>query len=298
MPKRTVKLVSAIFTGILAGACLATPSRGETAPPDSCLTSPKGDAPAGAHWYYRIERGTKRHCWYVREQGEKQSQASPQNILPPARTPAPVATPAPQHSPVDARAELALQSSRDEAPTAPAPAAAAPTSDDAQPDAPAADASPPSLASRWPDPLATIPQISAQPANSNLAASTSSADQSVSPEPVDAAVIPADAESASPGERGIMPLVVAILGTLALAAVILVRFAQPQRRRPRTVRAHRGPIWETTDDDRIVLSDQQPMPNPYMRRPRFARSFSEIDERKTETRKTETHRQKPRRARA
>jgi hypothetical protein len=293
MPKRTVKFVSAIFTGILASAPLAIPAHGETAPPDGCLTSPKGEAPSGTHWYYRIEHGTKRHCWYTRDQGEKQSQTAPQNISPAARVPVPAANPAPQRSPVDARAELSSQPGRDDALLVVPPSAAARSNDDAQPDGSAAAASSGTLASRWPDRLAGIPQLAAQPANGNPAADAP-ADTAASPEPVDATVIPADADSTSQGERGLMPLLVAILGAFALGAAIIVRFGHPRMLRPRTVRAHRGPIWETTDDDRIVLSEQ-PMPtNAYTRRPRFARGPAEADEQRT----MDTYRPKPRRAHA
>src|SRR5215475_95661 len=38
---------------------------------DECLSGPKGTAPAGSHWYYRIERSTGRHCWYLGAEGQK-----------------------------------------------------------------------------------------------------------------------------------------------------------------------------------------------------------------------------------
>ncbi len=36
---------------------------------DECRTKPDGSAPAGLHWYYRVERASNRHCWYLHEQG-------------------------------------------------------------------------------------------------------------------------------------------------------------------------------------------------------------------------------------
>jgi hypothetical protein len=30
-----------------------------------CLTEPKGDAPAGQHWYYHLDRAGDRKCWYL-----------------------------------------------------------------------------------------------------------------------------------------------------------------------------------------------------------------------------------------
>lgn len=285
MPERAAKFVSAILAGILAGTTLARPSHAETPVPDDCLLSPKGETPQGSHWFYRIEHGTKRHCWYLRE-GERLSQSSPQNILPPAKPTAPPApavppaNPAPQRSLADAHAELALQQGRGDGLAVAPPAAVVRAGETATPDGSAESASPAAaLPSRWPDTFGAIPPSSQQPANNNSASNTPP-DSTVSPAPVDAAVIPTDVESSSPGERGIMPLLVAIFGAITLAAAIIVKLGRPRRLRPRTVRGRRGPIWETTDDDRIVLSDQ-PVTNAYMRRPRFARSFSETDERKS-----------------
>ncbi|MGC2778422.1 MAG: hypothetical protein WA418_22580 [Bradyrhizobium sp.] len=33
---------------------------------DECLTKPK-ETPAGKHWFYRIDRATKKQCWYLRD---------------------------------------------------------------------------------------------------------------------------------------------------------------------------------------------------------------------------------------
>lgn len=38
---------------------------------DECLRAPNATAPKGSHWYYRIDRATKRHCWYLGAQGLK-----------------------------------------------------------------------------------------------------------------------------------------------------------------------------------------------------------------------------------
>jgi hypothetical protein len=291
MPERTVKLVLAIFAGIVAGTLLTTSSRSETATPEDCLSSPKGDAPQGTHWYYRIEHGTKRHCWYLRGQTERVSQAAPQNILPPARPaapPAPPPNPAAQHSPADARAELSPQPVREGLPT---PAQPAPANDAARPAVSDANTSSAVVASRWPDPSGAEPPASLEPANSN-SASNVPVDSTTSPAPVDQAVIPDDADASPHRDRGIMPLLVAILGALALAAAIILRLGRPRRLQPRKVRVRRGPTLETTDDDRIVLSDH-PLTGAHMRRPRFARSVAESEERKPEP-----YRRKSRRARA
>ena len=85
MSNRSVKFVPALLAGVVAGASLATmtdlraqviTTAAEAATPapqaaaDSCLSAPKGATPAGSHWYYRIDRVTKRQCWYLREESD------------------------------------------------------------------------------------------------------------------------------------------------------------------------------------------------------------------------------------
>jgi hypothetical protein len=36
---------------------------------DECRSKPDSSAPAGLHWYYRVDRANNRHCWYLHEQG-------------------------------------------------------------------------------------------------------------------------------------------------------------------------------------------------------------------------------------
>jgi hypothetical protein len=36
---------------------------------DECKAKPDSSAPAGMHWYYRVDRANSRHCWYLHEQG-------------------------------------------------------------------------------------------------------------------------------------------------------------------------------------------------------------------------------------
>jgi hypothetical protein len=79
---------------------------------DECLTAPSGESPQGQRWFYRIERGTQRHCWYLRDRTEQRaSQSAPAlSTAAPAKSPgrigdaaAPRAAPRPNS---DARAEL------------------------------------------------------------------------------------------------------------------------------------------------------------------------------------------------
>jgi hypothetical protein len=45
---------------------------------ETCLTAPKGAAPQGSHWYYRLERGTQRKCWRLVLKDQKGQSAAAQ----------------------------------------------------------------------------------------------------------------------------------------------------------------------------------------------------------------------------
>ena len=54
---------------------------------DDCKTTPGSSAPAGQHWYYRINRSDQRHCWYLGAEGTKvRAQTREKASPPPART--------------------------------------------------------------------------------------------------------------------------------------------------------------------------------------------------------------------
>ena len=55
----------------LSAAAIALVPASHAAPADTCLSAPKGVAPQGSHWYYRIERSSNRKCWYLADKGQK-----------------------------------------------------------------------------------------------------------------------------------------------------------------------------------------------------------------------------------
>jgi hypothetical protein len=59
---RFVLCVPAI-SAVMIGAALAIGASPVVAA--DCLTEPKGDAPAGQHWYYHLDRSGDRKCWYL-----------------------------------------------------------------------------------------------------------------------------------------------------------------------------------------------------------------------------------------
>src|SRR5215470_8973204 len=55
---------------ILAATVVTMPvSMTTSSAADECLRGPNGTAPAGSHWYYRVDRSTGRHCWYLGAEG-------------------------------------------------------------------------------------------------------------------------------------------------------------------------------------------------------------------------------------
>jgi hypothetical protein len=261
MPKRAAKIVSAILVNILAGIPLTTMARGETANAEGCLSSPKGETPAGSHWFYRIDHVSKRNCWYLRREGGGVSQALPQSS-PPA--PAPAARP----SIADAHAELRPQPVREDNPAVSPPAIAA--GNEASPNASAWNAAA-AVTTRWPESVAATGSVpNAAPATAAPASDT----PPPSTNPVSEAAPPSAsfAYLSVPIRPETIPtLFAATVGALAFAgAAALISRHRRTRLRRRQARHGRGPIWETTDDDRIVLSDYPSMDHRDYR-PRFAR---------------------------
>jgi hypothetical protein len=68
---------------------------------DECIAKPNAPAPQGSHWYYRVDRASKRQCWYLGAEGAKVRAPSRETA---SRVPTPAAKPAMQSAseePVD-----------------------------------------------------------------------------------------------------------------------------------------------------------------------------------------------------
>jgi hypothetical protein len=291
MPKRTAKFVSAVFVNILAGIPLATMGHGETATADNCLSEPKAETPPGSHWRYRIDHANKRNCWYLRAEGGGLAQAAPQNT---PQVPSPPSHAKP--SVTDAHAELRARTSREDSPAV-GPPANTPAASPAWPAIPSPATATAAVATRWPEPAAT-----------NSASSGGSGTANPSGNPPAAADLPkasaasAIADSSPPAQPVRIPaLIAAAVGALAFAgaaAKLISRRSRARRPRHRKMVHGRAPIWETTDDDRIFLSDHPPSGNRDYR-PRFARSAGSAKVQSTRVqgdRKTEFVPRTPRRA--
>jgi hypothetical protein len=277
MGNRSAKFISALVGSIIAGAPLAAVSQNAPSAPaaasvanaaSDCLASPKGTAPEGQHWYYRLERATKRQCWYLRAEGGKENgkeNGKAATTTQTANAAAQPDSPAP-HSVQDARAEyIAPQSAAQNAQPAAPPAS---TTADSNPQQPA-------IAARWPDAAAVAaapaPQPAAAPATPDA---RPSAKPAVSPAqfPAQATLAAADAPADKP-TGSLQMLLLVIGGALALAgllASIIYRFAGGRVRVPAGDRRvnwdHRE--QQAHDDGRAPWLDAVPARAPRAEPPR------------------------------
>lgn len=68
--RRTPGVVSVTIIAVAISAAAVQPSHAEPAANDAagdteCLSRPNKPTPRGSHWWYRIDRSTRRRCWYL-----------------------------------------------------------------------------------------------------------------------------------------------------------------------------------------------------------------------------------------
>ncbi|QAU39181.1 hypothetical protein [Bradyrhizobium guangdongense] len=279
MGNRTAKFTSALIGSIIAGAPLAAVSQNAPTAPSTanttaaatsaasttnaasdCLASPKGVAPQGQHWFYRVERATKRQCWYLRAEGSKATQNAQ------AAADTPNANPAAPSSVQNARAEYVAPQTTPAA-SAPAPATTSPQ----QAFGPTTDANAPqpAVAAPWPDaaPATASPAPQSAPASTPATTSQPSAQPAAAPAPVTLAA----ADSAADKSTGSLQMLLLVIGgALALAgllASLIYRFAGG---RVRVQTSDRRVNWDNRqdrDDSRAPWLNAAPTPMPRTTRP-------------------------------
>ncbi len=277
MSNRIGKFASAICVGLLSSVAHTPMFNSAAQAADDCLSGPKDQTPAGGHWYYRIDHATKRHCWYLRGENEKLSRDTPQSaaslskpVLPRQETVT--------RSIADARAELLMPQTRIEAPSRTQAFVPAKPADPARIDngqsenAWDANTQRSVVAFRWPELSGTSPSANSASKMDALAKSVEPA--SPAPPPSVQAALQVAAADLSPETPtySVQLQLSALLGALALAGIggsIIFKFGSSRGARPPKVRARRGTIWESTDDDSILLS-AQPGAENYSRRSNFA----------------------------
>jgi hypothetical protein len=300
MSSRAAEFASAILIGVLvgvfAGAYLIVMPYSAA---DDCLSEPKGDAPQGQHWYYRIERGTKRHCWYLRSELEKSSRVASSERSSSAKSASRKQDGGTQRSVADARAELPSRSRIEDdtsafatrpAVVAAIPNAAATAANVAVGDDNSASSN---VMSRWPDPTGVSSSADPQPdaaATTVVAAAAPAAqpdpgaDQpAVAAEPAPASVPAAPAPTApattvTPVEKysgSLQELLIVAFAALALAGLIgsaVYRLSSVGRSRRRYDATRRSADWQQPrkkKTPRARPADPQPVST---RAERYARS--------------------------
>jgi hypothetical protein len=271
MSHRTARFVSAVFVSLLGCAPFVTASHGAPAEADKCLSGPKGAPPAGGHWYYRVDRATKRACWYVgdakQDSKEKVARAAPETSPPAADSASPPNSVSTPPSIANARAEWPLPQSRVEQETSvfTAPRPLATVAGTIRPDAPRANADDAGaqgsvVASRWGE-LAGSSAPAASPGastdNSMTANSGAAPTPSSDTAPATALPLAAAASSTEKPSGSVQMLLIAILGALALAGLLAsVIFRLGGRRTSRNIRADRRVNWDSVRTDRPSLSNE------------------------------------------
>jgi hypothetical protein len=261
MTNRTGNAAAAILIGALATVMLGVAMNGEARATEACLSGPKGTAPKGSHWYYRIDHATKRNCWYVRAEGEKPaasrnsslSQASPQ---PEAPLQPSVANARAEAGPADIGQSNVVQPNAVAAERAPSAAA----NNGQGPDASAADSGQSAVSSRWLDQAGAdlITGSTSKPDDSG--ASTNSPAPPVATVPL----VAADARPALPAGP-VSTLFLVIVGALALAALfagVIYRLGTVRRDdRQNFDRDQRAP-WDAADVGATIRSPPLATENP------------------------------------
>ena len=272
MSSRTAKFASAIFASLIVGAPLTTISDSAAGADDECLSSPKDQTPQGGHWYYRIDRATKRHCWYLKVDDEKPSQAAAKPVSPKIALPV-------QRSIAEARAELPAQG-RTEQPNqgnrlTSTDVAVSAMNRDTKP--PVAEIPQTVVGSRWlgqteadsansatlltsPTPLAS-PMPGSSVSNGAMANSNSPMANKVDSDANRGAAAPTQPPSpplaagqfavdlsSTTSAYPVQMLLAAMMGALALAGLlgrVIFKFVGPRRPASRRGRGRRGAIWKS-----------------------------------------------------
>lgn len=287
MRNRNAKFVSAVLASTLAGASVGALTHGAALAATDCLSGPKGASPAGSHWFYRVDRATKRHCWYLGGAGKLAQSAPPKSFHSPKAI-APVAKTSVQRPIADARAELPSQSILAGANRNEEIAMAGDPADSAADDARARPAQPSSvIATRWPEPTGVSPAVGSPLVMASNLATDVQPNLPAPPPPATAAPLaaaqPSQARSAS------IPMLLSVMtGALALAGITasIVLKLGGARNLARS-RPSRDGLWRYADDDRMTLSPE-PVVNIFARRGAFPRDLDEPAE--PEDRVTEFYR--------
>jgi hypothetical protein len=199
MSNRLGKRLSTLGVALFTGGMLAITVHGSARADDTCLVKPGATTPRGGHWHYRVEPGTKRHCWYLGEgrgktaleTSARPSPSASASDKPAMRSSAPPLRP----SITNAHAELDdATSANDPADTNSLPS----TRDSSDEPAQNTNISQPATTTQWPDPAINAAPV-ANATQPPVQAAVTSGPQTPNGPPVSAATIEFDTQAR--GER-------------------------------------------------------------------------------------------------
>ena len=67
---------AALFVATMLVSGAGTGISIDSARADACLAAPKTAAPGGQHWYFHVDRATRRKCWYLHAAGQLRHRAA------------------------------------------------------------------------------------------------------------------------------------------------------------------------------------------------------------------------------
>ena len=258
MSYRATKFVSAISAGVVVSVPFATIPVRTVEAAEECVTKPREVTPPGQHWYYLIDRGSKRRCWYLHQEPGTSSHAA---ISRRARRAAIVAAresePALPRAAREAYAEFGLPQGGDE--NAPRISQQTLIASDYPkgagqnlPDTVSGDNPPSVVASRWPEPAGVLPASieppPPQPASFAVASAAPDATQDAATADLTPKAAPVVLTSADPPATGtpasLKSLLLATVGAITIsgfAGSSVYLLAQMRRRPPSHGGASRGP---------------------------------------------------------
>jgi hypothetical protein len=248
-----------------------------------CLSAPKGATPAGSHWYYRIDRVTKRQCWYLREEGEKSDDKFARAATPASTPAAAEASPAPLPTPrkfSEARAEYVAQASRAEAAAPPLAtsrsivAASPAPQEDSRGVMPNVLAPSPLSSMRWNDQPASAAPVAQTPPPVRMAAAAVPATRQAQP-PVEQVQQPAAEQPLAPvateaarPTASLQKLILVIAAALALAGILVSAVVRIGRMRARrAMKRKRSAMWDSSAPSSRKKRPAQPAKQPNLQEP-------------------------------
>lgn len=178
MTNRVTRLL-VVAAGVVACASIVPVVASAAGAADECLAKPKDGTPSGQHWRYRIDRSTKRQCWYLRDKDDASAQATapapPEKNASLDRKNDSVLT----SSTADAFAALSSRRARLDGRAQVQPATQTPSTDatdeqDSSRGNSTVEHSP--VASRWPDPTGVLSPTIERPAASALAVASATSE--------------------------------------------------------------------------------------------------------------------------